>query len=116
MPGSYTLRPFTYHEELSGVLIGVSDADGTAVDADVNANAEVLGHEGVHAVALEHHLALKEGTLGHAGVDGFGFDDHDRLVLEEVVDQHGVDAEIFETALDDALLEVTVEAEHLNYN
>jgi len=49
----------TYVEELSGVLVSVGDTDGAAMDSDVAANHEVLGHEGGLAVALEDHLSLE---------------------------------------------------------
>ena len=86
------------------------------MNADVETDTEVLWHEWAHTVTLEDHLALEEGALGNTGVHDLGLNDHDGLVLEEVVDEHRVDSEIFETALDDALLEVTVEAKDLNYN
>lgn len=57
---------FTYHKELSGVLISISDADGAAVNSDITANHKVLGHEWAHTVTLEDHLALEETTLGNA--------------------------------------------------
>jgi hypothetical protein len=54
----------TYNKELSRVFIGVSDADGAAVDANISANTEVLGHERAHSVTFEDHLAIEESTLG----------------------------------------------------
>lgn len=86
------------------------------MDSNVEADAEVLRHEGGHVVALEHHLALEESTLGDTGVLNLRLDNHDRLVLEEVVDEHLVHSVVFETSFNDALFEVTVEAENLNYN
>ena len=56
------------------------------MDANVEANTEVLGHEGAHAVTLEHHLALQEGALGHAGVYLFWLNDHNALVDQVVID------------------------------
>jgi len=106
----------TYVEELSGVLVSVGDTDGAAMDSDVAANHEVLGHEGGLAVALEDHLSLEEGTLGDASVGLLGLDDHDRLVFEEVVNEDGMNSEIFKSAFDNALFEVTVKAEDLYYN
>lgn len=70
------------------------------MDANVEANTEVLGHEGGHVVTLEHHLALEEGSLGHAGVLDLGFDDHDRFILEEVVDEHFVVTVVLKTRFD----------------
>ena len=57
----------TYVKELAGVLVSVSNTDGTAVNADVEANTEVLWHEWAHAIALKDHLALEEGTLWERG-------------------------------------------------
>ena len=86
------------------------------MDTNVETNSEVLGHEWAHAIALEDHLALKEGTLGHSGVLNLGLDDHDGLVLEEVVDENFVDAVVFEATLHNAFFEVAVETQNLNYN
>lgn len=106
----------TYIEELSGVLIGISNADGTTVDTDVKSDTEVLRHEGGHTVVLQDHLTFEEGTLGDAGVNLLAFDDHDGLVFEEVVDEDIMNSHIFKSALYDALFEVTVEAKDLYYN
>jgi hypothetical protein len=86
------------------------------VDTDVETNTEVLGHEGGHTVVLQDHLAFEEGTLGNAGVNLLTLDDHDRLVFEEVVNENVMNSEIFKSALNDALFEVTVKAEDLYYN
>jgi hypothetical protein len=43
----------------------------------------------------------------------FGLDHNDRLVLKEVVDEEGVDSEVFKAAFDDCLFEISVEAENL---
>jgi hypothetical protein len=100
---------------LARILIAVGDADGAAEDSNVEADAEVLGHEGRHAIGLEHHLALKEGALRHARVHNLGLSHHNALVLQEVEDGEVVNAEVLEAALDDSLLEVAGETEHL-YN
>lgn len=69
------------------------------MNTNVEANTEVLGHEGSHTIALENHLTFKESTLWHARVYFLRLDNHDRLVLKEVVDHNLVDAHVFETAL-----------------
>jgi hypothetical protein len=72
----------TYHHELSGVLIGIVDAEDTPIDSDVKANAEVGGHEGLlRAVTLEDHVSLQEGSLGNTTVRLLGLSDHDGLIL-----------------------------------
>ena len=83
------------------------------MNSNVEADTEVLRHEGSHAVAAEHHLALEESTLGHAGVLFLGLDDHDGLVLKEVVDHNLVDAHVLESAFHNRLLKEAVEAENL---
>jgi hypothetical protein len=86
------------------------------VDTDVETDTEVLGHEGGHTIVLQDHLAFEEGTLRNTGVSLLALDDHDGLVFEEVVDEDIMNSEIFKSALDDALFEVTVKAEDLYYN
>jgi hypothetical protein len=55
---------YTYNKELSSVFIGISDADGAAVNGNVEADTEVLRHEGAHSVTFEDHLAIEESSLG----------------------------------------------------
>ena len=105
----------TYLVELAGVLIAVSDADGAAVDSNIESNAEVLRHEGAHTVGFEDHLTLEEGSLGNARVYYLGFSDHNALIFEEVEHSKVVNAVVFETRLDNSLLEVAGKTEHL-YN
>jgi len=107
------LRASQVLKELSSVLVSISDTDATAMDANVEADTEVLRHEWAHTVTLEDHLALKEGTLWHTGVLDLWFNDHDGLVLEEIVDEHLVDSVVFKSAFDNAFFEVAVEAENL---
>lgn len=106
----YVTVILTYIEERASVLIAIGNADGAAVNANIKANTEVLGHEGGHAIATENHLALEEGSRGHAGVLFLGLNDHDGLVFEEVVDHDLVDAHVFQSALHHRLLPVAVEA------
>ena len=98
---------------MAGIIVTVINADAAAIDADIETNTEVLGHESVHAVGLEDHMALEESTLRNTGVLNLGLSDHDGLVLQEVVYSQVVDAVVLETGLDNCLFEVTVEAEHL---
>jgi len=109
----YVTVILTYIEERASVLIAIGNADSAAVNANVKANTEVLRHEGSHAIATEDHLALEEGSLGHAGVLFLGLNDHDGLVLEEVVDHDLVDAHVFHSALHHGFLKVAVEAQDL---
>ena len=62
---------------------------------------------------LENDLAFQESALWNARVDLLGLSDHDRLVFQVVEDCHLPDAIVLEAALDDMLLEVTIEAEDL---
>ena len=62
---------------------------------------------------LENDLAFQEGSLGDARVDLLGLSDHDRLVFQVVEDGYLPDAVVFQAALHDVLLEVSIEAEHL---
>ena len=83
-------------------------------DADVDSDAEVLGHERLaRAIRLQNNLTLKENTLRSARVDLLGLSDHDRLVFQVVEDSDLLDPEILEARLDDALLEVAVESQDL---
>ena len=109
----YVTVILTYIEERASVLITISNADGAAVNANVKANTEVLGHEGSHTVAPENHLTLEESTLRHARVFFLRLDNHNRFVLKEVVDHDLVDAHILKTALTNGLLKETVEAKDL---
>ena len=83
------------------------------MNANVEANTEVLGHEGSHTVAPENHLTLEESTLRHARVFFFRLDNHNRFVLKEIVDHDLVDAHVLKTALSNGLLKETVEAKDL---
>jgi hypothetical protein len=86
------------------------------MNSNIQANTEVCGHKWSHTVALEYHLALEESSLWNAGVALLWLDNHDGFVLQEVVNENLVDSVIFKSALNDALFEVTVKAEHLYYN
>jgi len=57
-------------------LVTVSDANGTAEHSDVETDTEVLGHERSHAISLENHLTVEEGSLGDSGIDHLRFSDH----------------------------------------
>ena len=56
-----------YLEELSRESITVINAELATVDANVEADAEVAGHEwALGAVLLQRHLPLEEGALRRA--------------------------------------------------
>lgn len=85
-----------------------------AVNADVKADAEVIGTEGsVRAVLLQSHLAFEEGTLWRAAVDLFGLGDHDRIIFEEIEDHDKSESMVFKTALDNAFFKVCIKSQHL---
>lgn len=84
------------------------------MNSNIETDTEVLRHEGSHAVATQHHLTFEESTLGHAGVLFLGLDDHDGLVLKEVVDHNPVDAHVFKSAFNHRLLKEAVESENLH--
>lgn len=58
-------------------------------------------------------MSLKESTLRSTGIDHLRFDDLNRSVLKVVVNDELSDAVVLEARLNDALLEVTIEAEYL---
>jgi len=60
-------------------------------------------------------LTLEEGSLGNTRVYNLGLSDHNALIFEEVKHGEVVDAVVFETRLDNGLLEVAGKTEHL-YN
>ena len=84
----------------------------SSVNASVASDREVIWHKSV-TVLLENTLAFQESALWDARVDLLVLSDHDRLVFQVVEDSHLPDAIVFEAALDDVLLEVTIEAEDL---
>ena len=85
-------------EELSSVIISVVNSDLTSVDANINADREILGHEGsLGAVLLQNHLSLKENTLGSTGVDLSRFGQHDGLVFQEVENNDSTDTMVFKS-------------------
>ena len=102
----------TYFKEVASVLITVVDAELAAENADVDADAKVVGHEG-GAGGLDDDLALEEETLGHARVGLLGLGDHDRLVLQVVVDDGFAHALVFEARLNHVLFKVAVESQDL---
>ena len=97
---------------MAGVIVAVVDSEGASANGNVCSDEEIVWHEGA-AVSLQNNLALQEGALRNASVDLLGLSEHDGLVLQVVENGDETDASIFKTALDDALLKVGVEAEHL---
>ena len=114
---AFKIRPFnrrkSYLIVTARVVITVVDADLTAIDASVGSDAEVVGHERA-TVRLQDDVALEEGALGNARVDLLGLRDHNGLVLKVEEDGHFPDAVVLETALNNMLLEVALEAEDLS--
>ena len=105
---------FTYHEELSRVLITVVNAELTSIDADVATNGEVLRHEGLlGSVTLENHVSLKESALRNSTIGLLGLGDHDRLILKIVENCHLSNSVVFVWILDYWFLEVSTEGKHL---
>lgn len=105
---------FTYHEELSRVIITVINAELTSIDADVTTNGEVLWHEGLlGSVTLENHVSLKESALRNSTIGLLGLGDHDRLILKIVENGRFADSEVFEAALNNALFGVGVKSQDL---
>ena len=102
----------TYSVEFARVVITVENADYATENLRIGANGEVVWHEG-EAIRLEDDLAFEESTLGHASVSLLGLRNHDRLVLQVVEDGHLSDTVVLKTALNDGLLEVTVESQDL---
>ena len=103
-----------YHVEVSCELIAVVDSELAAVDADIEADAEVLGHERpVGSIAVQGHLSLQESALGSAAVCLLRLGDHDRVVLKEVEDHHEAQAVVLEARLDHALFKVSIKSQHL---
>lgn len=110
-PGKKTV---TYNVKVAGKHVAVVNPELAAVDADVEADAEVVGAEGpVGAVLLEGHLALEEGTLGRAAVDLLGLGDHDGVVFKEVEDHDEAETGVFQAALDNAFLKVGKKSQDL---
>ena len=105
-------QPQTYLVEGTSVLIAVIDADLSPVDARVAPDREVVWHVSA-TVVLKDDLTFEEGSLRNSRVDLLGLSDHDRLVFQVVKDGNLPDAMVLKAALNDMLLEVPVEAQHL---
>lgn len=102
----------TYRVVPASVVITVINADLTAIDASVSAEAEVVWHERI-AIGLVDDVALEEGTLRGSRVGLLGLSDHDRLILKVVVNRQLSIATILKSALDNVLFEVALESEDL---
>ena len=87
----------------------------SAANAEIKSDSEV-GWLEWHAgsILLQNHLALEEGALHGTAVHLLGLDHQDGAVLEEVVDHELADPEVLQPRLDDTLLEVAEEPEHLH--
>lgn len=101
-------------EELTSVLISVINSNTSAIDANVETDTEILGHERLlGSIWLEHHLSLQEGTLRSTRVDLLGLSDHNGFVFKEVEHSHLANAMVLQATLDNALFEITLESEYL---
>lgn len=91
------------------------DSDASASNSNVHSDVKVLGKKRkARAVLLQNHLPLEEDTLGSARVHLLRFVQHDRVVLQVVVDHQVSDSEILQSALNNAFFEVSEEAENLD--
>jgi len=106
-PLLFEIEGFTYHHELSSVIISIVDSEDASVDSHIAANGEVVRHEGLlRAITLQDHVSIEEGALGDSRVHLLGLSDHDRLVFK-VVENHGFsNSVVLKTALDNALFGV----------
>ena len=105
----------TYLEEFSGILITVINSNGSTADTNVEANSEISGfkwHTG--AILFDDELSLKESTLWSSTINHLGLSNHNRSVLEEVVDDQFPNSVIFKTRFDNALFEVAIKSQNLN--
>jgi hypothetical protein len=106
----------TYFEELSGVLVCIIDADGSAKDANVESNAEISWQErSTGAILFEHHLSFQKDSLRSARVDFLWFVNHEGMVLQVVHDVDLPNSEVLKSALYYTLLEIAKKSQHL-YN
>ena len=95
-------------------LVTVADAEDATVDIQILGHIQILPGVVLGLVLSERQLvALEENTLRHTGVLNTWFDDVQGVILEVVEDVAVADAEVLVGVLDDWLLEVSVELEHL---
>lgn len=83
-----------------------------AVDTSVTANREVVWHEWA-AIGLQDDLTLEESTLRGTSVHLLGLSHHNGLVFQVVENCDFPDFGVFQTGLNDVLLEETVESQDL---
>lgn len=108
------MKSVTYNVKVTGKLVAIVNSELAAVDADVKANAKVLGIEWpVGTVLLEGHLTLEEGALRSAAVDLLWLSDHNGVVFEEVEDHNEAETIVLETALDNAFFKVRIKSQDL---
>ena len=93
-------------------MVRVINAHGSSENGNVDANCEVLGHEG-SSVFFPGNLAFQKVALGNTRVCLLWLSYHDGFVFQVVVNYHLSDSHVFETALDNALLEVGEESQDL---
>ena len=87
---------YTYLEEFSCVLITIIYSNGSATNADIEADSEVSGLEWhLGAVLFENHLSLEEGALRGSAVYHLWLGDHHGPVLQEIVNDQLSDSVVF---------------------
>jgi hypothetical protein len=96
-------------------LITVADAEDAAVDVQVLRNVEIPPSVVLGLILRERQsVALEENALRHTGVLDTWLNDVGGVILEVVVDDAVTDTEVLVGVLDDWLLEVSIELEHLS--
>jgi hypothetical protein len=102
-------------EELSCVLIAVSDPHVLAMDDEISSDHEVAWAK-THARPISFHddLTFQERSLWNSAVALLRLDDRNSVVLEVVENLHTSDAEVFRSAFSDVLLKVSFKPQYLS--
>ena len=102
--------------EASGEVIAVDNSEDTLVHVQVLSNVEVPPGIVLGLVLRERKLvSLEEDALRNTSVLNAGLNDVKSVIIKIVVDDAFADTEVFVGVLDDGLLEVSVELEHLQF-
>ena len=103
--------------ELASEIVAVNNAEHSAVNIQIHAEAEISPH--VNGVVLAWHgelVALEEDSLWDTSVLNAVLDDVDGVILKVVVEDALADAVVLVGILNDWLLEVNFEIENLKLN